>query len=155
MQRRAFVKSMAAAGAGTILSSTLPNWVIGKQPSPTQRALIMDAMGEIRLTHTRELIKEVIESGTNAVTVTLCDPKLQEQEAHKIALEGLLAYDRHIQKNSDLFIKAIKAVDVDEAKKNRKISPVLLLSEHDSIWTRFGYCGYFLQSRYAKLPANL
>ena len=100
-----------------MLSSTLPNWVIAKQQSPTQKALIMDAMGEIRLTHTRELIKEVIDSGTNAVTVTLCDPKYQEQEAYEIALAELLAYDRHIQKNSDLFIKATKVADVDKAKK--------------------------------------
>jgi len=105
-----------------MLSPTLPNWVIAKQQSPTQKALIMDAMGEIRLTHTRELIKEVIDSGTNSVTVTLCDPKFQEQEAYEIALTELLAYDRHIQKNSDLFIKATKVADMDKAKKEGKLA---------------------------------
>ena len=95
MERRTFVKSMAVTGAGAMLSSTLPNWATAKQQSPTQEALIMDSMAEIRLTHTRELIKEVIDSGTNSVTVTLCDPKLQEQEAYELALAELLAYDRH------------------------------------------------------------
>ncbi len=122
MERRTFVKSVAVTGAGTMLSSKLPNWIIAKQQSPTQKALIMDAMAEIRLTHTRELIKEVIDSGTNSVTVTLCDPKLQEQEAYELALSELLAYDRHIQKNSDLFIKATKVADVDKAKKEGQLA---------------------------------
>ncbi len=113
---------MAVTGTGTMLSSTLPSWVIAKTQSPTQKALIMDAMAEIRLTHTRELIKEVIDSGTNSVTVTLCDPKFQEQEAYELALAELLAYDRHIQKNSDLFIKATEVADVDKAKKEGKLA---------------------------------
>jgi membrane dipeptidase len=113
---------MTAAGAGTILSSALPQEVMGKPQSPTQNALVVDAMGEIRLTHTRELIKEVIDSGTNAVTVTLCDPKFQEQEAYDVAMEELLKYDRHIQKNSDLFIKAEQASDMIKAKKEGKLA---------------------------------
>ncbi len=113
---------MTAAGAGTIFSSALPKEVMGRPQSPTRNLLVMDAMGEIRLTHTRELIKEVIDSGTNAVTVTLCDPKFQEQEAYEVAMEELLNYDRHIQKNSDLFIKATQASDMNRAKKEGKLA---------------------------------
>lgn len=122
MQRRLFIKSVTAVGAGTFLSTAFPGRIVGKPETPTQRALIMDAMGEIRLTHTRELIWEVIDSGTNAVTVTLCDPKFQEQEAYGVAMEELLKYDRHIQTNSDLFVKAIRIDDVERARKERKLA---------------------------------
>ena len=122
MERRTFVKSMAAAGAGTMLSSTLPSWAIGNQQTPTQKALIIDAMAEIRLTHTRELIKEVIDSGTNVVTVTVSNPITQELEAYEDAIKGMLDYDRHIKKNSDLFVKATKVADIDKARKAGKMA---------------------------------
>lgn len=122
MQRRTFLRSMTAAGAGTILSSTLPNGIFGQKQTPTQKALVMDAMAEIRFTHTRELIKEVIDSGTNAVTVTLCDPKFQEQKSYEVAMEELLKYDRHIEKNSDLFIKATQVAEVIKAKEEEKLA---------------------------------
>jgi len=35
----------------------------------------MDAMGEIRPTYGPELIGQILDSGVNSVTVTLCDPK--------------------------------------------------------------------------------
>ena len=117
MQRRDFMKSMAAVGVNTVILTKPPIWANAEGKTPTQKALIMDAMGEIRITHTRNLIKEVLDSGTNAVTVTLCDPKYQEQQAWEVAMDGLLAYDRHIRKHSDLFAKATKISDVDEAKK--------------------------------------
>lgn len=122
MKRRDFIKSISTAVVGTSLAVEGPVFAGAVEKKPTQKALIMDAMGEIRLTHTRSLIKEVIASGTNAVTVTLCDPKSQEQKATDVALEELLAYDRHIVKNKDLFIKATKVADVDEAKKKGRLA---------------------------------
>ena len=122
MQRRTFMKSVTAVGAGSLISSSLPHGIFSQQQTPTQKALVFDAMGEIRLTHTRELIKEVIDSGTNAVTVTLCDPKFQEQKAYEVAMEELLKYDRHIEKNSDLFVNAIQASDVRKAKAEGRLA---------------------------------
>ena len=122
MQRRGFIKSIAVVTVNVGICANTPIWAKGESQSPTQKALIMDAMGEIRLTHKRSLIKEVIDSGTNSVTVTLCDPKLQEQEAYELAMAELLAYDRHIQKNSDLFIKATKIADVDQAMKTGRLA---------------------------------
>lgn len=122
MKRRDFMKSMAAVSVNTAILTKTPTRLAGKEKSPTQKALIMDAMGEIRLTHERNLIKEVIDSGMNSVTVTLCDPKFQEQEAYDIAMNELLAYDRHIQKNSDLFVKATKVADVDHAMKTGRLA---------------------------------
>jgi len=122
MQRRDFMKTIAAVGTGAAITGTAPIRAAVRQKPPTKDILIMDAMGEIRLTHERELIQEVIDSGMNAVTVTLCDPKFQEQEAFDVAMTELLAYDRHIQKNADLFIKATKVADVDAAKKTNRLA---------------------------------
>jgi len=122
MDRRDFIKSITAATAATTIFTQTPAMSQQKRPTPTQNALIMDAMAEIRVTHLRSLLKEVIDSGTNAVTVTLCDPKHQEQEAHDVAMDGLLEYDRHIQKNADLLMKATKISDVDKAKETNKLA---------------------------------
>jgi len=122
MKRRDFIKSVSVAAVNTAILTHTPASLNGKEKSSTQNLLIIDAMGEIRLTHERNLIKEVIESGTNSVTVTLCDPKFQEQEAYDIAMEELIAYDRHIQKNSDLFVKATTIADVDKAKTSGRLA---------------------------------
>jgi len=118
MNRRDFVKSVAAASVLT----QIPAFAQQKSITPTQKAMIMDAMAEIRVTHERSLLYEVIASGTNAVTVTLCDPKHQEQEAYEVAMDGLLEYDRHIQKNSDILMKATTVADVDKAKQSNKLA---------------------------------
>ena len=68
--------------------------------TPTGDALIIDAMGEIREVYTDELCLEMIDSGLNAVTVTLCDPKSFEAEAYEWAIDGVLEYDRLIAKES-------------------------------------------------------
>ena len=122
MKRREFMKTMAAATVGAAILSETPIGAQQRKKSPTQNALIIDAMGEIRITHERSLIAEVIASGTNAVTVTLCDPKFQEQQAYDVAMDGLLEYDRHIRKNADLFVKATKILDVDDAKKSGRLA---------------------------------
>ncbi|MCG8608356.1 hypothetical protein MJD09_25640, partial [bacterium] len=114
MQRREFLKTVGAASTGAVVMGGSALRAQNRE-TPTQSALIMDAMGEIRVTHTRTLLKQVINSGTNAVTVTLCDPKHQEDEARKVALAGLLDYDRHIKKNADLLIKATSVADMDQA----------------------------------------
>ena len=122
MKRRDFVKSLSGAALNTAILAYTPARFLSRDDSPTQKLLIMDAMGEIRLTHERSLIKDVIDSGTNAVTVTICDPKFQEQEAYDLAMNELLAYDRHIQKNSDLFVKATEIADVDRAKREGRLA---------------------------------
>ncbi|MFH1942933.1 MAG: membrane dipeptidase [bacterium] len=110
------------AGAGAAITGTAPIRAAAGQKSSTQDILVMDAMGEIRLTHERALIQEVIDSGMNAVTVTLCDPKFQEQEAFDVAMTEILAYDRHIRKNADMFVKATKVADVDAARKTGRLA---------------------------------
>ena len=89
MYRRDFIKIASAAigcsALGTGLLASLNN-----QSTPTQKSLIFDAMGEIRDVYPRKLVKEILDSGLNAITVTLCDPKTFEHEAFEAAKDGIL-----------------------------------------------------------------
>lgn len=91
-------------------------------PRAETRPLILDALGEIRLTHPPGLIREVLDSGTNSVTVTLTDPKLYGETAFSVALDDLIAYDRHIAAHPDLFLKATRVADVDRARAEGRLA---------------------------------
>ena len=49
--------------------------------TPTQAAFVFDAMREVREEYTDELCQEILDSGLNAIAITLCDPKSYEQQA--------------------------------------------------------------------------
>jgi membrane dipeptidase len=121
MDRRHFLHT-----GGTFLGASalgVPSWATYKKiNSSPQTAIIMDAMGEIRNVYPRELLKEIIASGMNAVTVTLCDPKTYEQDAVDAAREGILEYDRYIKANPELLVKATSVADLDKAKKEGKLA---------------------------------
>ena len=102
--------------------------------SPTQKALIIDAMGEIREVYTDSLCREMIESGLNSVTVTLCDPKSYESEAYQWAIDGVLEYDRLISSESEFWIKATSTADIQTARDAGKIALFYLFQNS----TQFG-----------------
>ncbi len=100
----------------------MPELAGAQQASATQRALVMDAMGEIRDVYTPDLLRQIIESGANSVTVTLCDPKSQELQAYQAAIDGILEYDRYIARHPDLLLKATRADDVLKAKSSGRLA---------------------------------
>lgn len=121
MDRRHFLHT-----GGTFLGASalgIPSWAYSNQQlkSP-QTAMVMDAMGEVRNVYPPELLKEIIASGMNSVTVTLCDPKTYEQDAVDTAREGILEYDRYIKANPELLVKATSVADLDKAKKDGKLA---------------------------------
>lgn len=138
MKRRDFVRAAGLAAAG---GSTLARWASaaplpGATPANTGAQgvrLALDAMGEIRTTHTRELLAEVIDSGTRMVTVTLTDPKVFGEAALDAALDDLRAYDRHIADNADLLLKATSVADVDRAIAEERIALFYLLQNSTPI----------------------
>ena len=121
MKRRDFI---ATLGGGILALSSLG---AASLSSIREEPLILDAMGEIRLTHTMDLIREVLASGTNAVTVTLTDPKVYGEAALDAALDDLLAYDRHIEAHSDLLLKATSVADIHRARADGKLALFYLL----------------------------
>ena len=102
--------------------------------TPTQDALIIDAMGEIREVYTDELCQEMIDSGINSVTVTLCDPKSFGAEAYTWAIDGVLEYDRLIAKESAFWMKATSVDDIHSARNQGKIALFYLFQNS----TQFG-----------------
>ena len=102
--------------------------------TPTQRALVIDAMGEIREVYTDSLCREMIESGINSVTVTLCDPKSFEAEAYAWAIDGVLQYDDLIDSESRFWMKATSVDDIQAARDQGKIALFYLFQNS----TQFG-----------------
>ena len=53
-------------------------------------------MGELRPEYEPALIRAMLASGMDAITITLCDPKPEGAEAFALAVDSLLAHDRFI-----------------------------------------------------------
>ena len=102
--------------------------------SPTQDALVIDAMGEVREVYTDALCREMIESGINSITVTLCDPKSYEAVAYQWGMDGVLEYDRLIRKEPEFWMKATSVADIQTARDAGKIALFYLFQNS----TQFG-----------------
>jgi len=121
--RRTFIKrSLAAAGALGLagISTTV-------RAASTRTVLVIDAMGEIREVYGPDLLQEMIDSGINAITKTMCDPKTFEQEAMDVALEGIRSFDSWIDRNPRQVIKGTSVADFDRALEEKKIAVFYLI----------------------------
>ncbi|MFN0181536.1 MAG: dipeptidase [Gemmatimonadales bacterium] len=109
MDRRTLISSLAAVPLGARL---------GQRPD----RLIIDAMGELRLDYPPALIREMLASGMDAITVTLCDPKPEGAEAVELAIDSLLEHDRFLASHPDLLIRATAAADIDRARQSGRLA---------------------------------
>lgn len=131
INRRQF--AVSALGSAAALSGGLGRRVWAAE-TPTQEALVLDAMGEIRDVYTDELVREMLDAGMNSVTVTLCDPKSFEQQAYDWAIDGVLHYDRLIADKSEFYLKATTVADIDRARQDGKMALFYLFQNS----TQFG-----------------
>ena len=122
--RRSFIKHSAAA-IGSIGAGLWSAESIGA--SSTQSVLVFDAMGEIREVYDQALLKEMLDSGLNAITKTMCDPKTFEREALDAALEGIRSFDRWIAANPTQVMKALSVADLDRAREEGRIAVFYLI----------------------------
>lgn len=127
MYRRHFVASVAATAAASILGAeahaSAPRPVGAPMPATTPpNALIFDAMGELRQEYTDDIVRDMLASGMDAITITLCDPKPEGNEALALALDSLGDYDRYLASRPDFFVKATSVADVDRARKAGKLA---------------------------------
>jgi membrane dipeptidase len=134
MDRRTFVRGAAvvvaaplasrhalgSALAGAASPHAVRSRAVGRERDPS--ALIMDAMGELRPIYEPTLVREMLGSGMDGITVTLCDPKPVGAEAVELAVDGLLEYDRYLAAHPDLFVKATKVADVEEARRSGRMA---------------------------------
>lgn len=117
MNRRSFVRGAVSAAAGAALT-----WRPARAAPPDPRALIFDAMGELRPEYDAALMKEMLASGLDAITVTLCDPKPVGAEALELAVDGLNLYDRFIAAHPDLLLKATSVADIRRARESGRMA---------------------------------
>ena len=129
LNRREFTWGAAAAVAIGASSSGL---AAGR--TPTQKALIIDAMGEIRAVYTDSLVREMIDSGLNSITVTLCDPKSYGLQAYDWGMAGILEYDRLIAAKPEFYTKVTRVAGIGKARKDDKIALFYLFQNS----TQFG-----------------
>lgn len=119
MNRRTFL-SAAAVIATSPLRPRSPRSAALESRDP--KALIMDAMGELRTVYGPELVGEMLASGMDTITITLCDPKPVGPEALELAVDSLLEYDRYLAAHPDLFVRATSVADVDEARRSGRLA---------------------------------
>ena len=127
MDRRKFILSGAAVSAAVAFAP-------GAAARAAARPLTFDAMGEVRFEYDAALIGQMRASGLDAITVTLCDPKVYEGQAYEEAVQAVLDHDAHIAAHPELFLKATRTGDIDVARKNGQLALFYLFQNS----TQFG-----------------
>jgi len=117
--RRSLLQAVAAFGFTSGLK-VRPAAAQTTQASPG--ALVMDAMGELRMDYEASLIRDMLASGLRAITITLCDPKPVGDEALALAIDSLLQHDRYLAGNPGFFVKATSVADVERARRDGKMA---------------------------------
>ena len=114
--RRAFLGALTASA----LASRFP--AAADSAPPPSDTLVMDAMGELRMDYEEALIRDMLGSGLDSITITLCDPKPVGAEALELATDSLLQHDRYLAAHPAFFVKAVQAADVDRARREGKLA---------------------------------
>ena len=122
--RRSFIKNSVAT-VGAISAAGWSASLLAMES--TQSVLVFDAMGEIREVYDEALLQEMLDSGLNAITKTMCDPKTFEREALNVALEGIRSFDAWIASNPKQVLKARSVADLDKAQRDSKIAVFYLI----------------------------
>ena len=136
MNRRTFLRGAAAAAltaravpARADAATAPATSALGVARDPG--ALIMDAMGELRPEYDDALLGDMLGSGLDSITVTLCDPKPTGAEGLELAVDGLLDYDRLIAARPRFLMKATTTAHVDEARASGRLAVFYLFQNSD------------------------
>ena len=119
LPRRFFLQSVALAA---FASGLKVRPAVGAAAPVPPNALVMDAMGELRMEYEASLIRDMLASGLRSITITLCDPKPVGDEALALAVDSLLQYDRYLALNPEFFVKASTVADVERAQRDKKMA---------------------------------
>src|SRR5687768_9612269 len=116
--RRSFLRAVAACAVATRLPATAAGASTPARPD----TLVMDAMGELRMEYEAALIRDMLASGLDSITITLCDPKPVGAEVLELAVDSLLQHDRYLAANPGFFVKATSVADVERARRDGKMA---------------------------------
>src|SRR5918996_2630953 len=119
LPRRSFLQVLAASA----VAARLPAQPATGAPTPARLdTLVMDAMGELRMEDEAALIRDMLASGLDSITITLCDPKPVGAEALALAIDSLLQHDRYLAANPGFFVKATSVADLERARRAGKMA---------------------------------
>ncbi len=118
MNRRRFLTTAAATAALPLA----PQPLRARQQRGSQPALVMDAMGELRTIYEPDLVQQMIDSGMDSITITLCDPKPTGAAALELAVDSLLEHDRYIAANPTQLLRATSVADIDRAQQSGRLA---------------------------------
>jgi membrane dipeptidase len=119
LPRRSILSALGASALATCLATRNGS---AASTNAVPDLLVMDAMGELRVEYEEAIVRDMLASGLDSITVTLCDPKPVGPEALELALDSLLQYDRHLAANPGFFVKATSAADVERARRDGKMA---------------------------------
>ena len=117
LTRRSFLRAVAASAVATRLPATAAT---GATTPSRPDTLVMDAMGELRMEYEAALIRDMLASGLDSITITLCDPKPVGAFALELAIDSLLQHDRYLAANPGFFVKATSVADLERARREKK-----------------------------------
>lgn len=115
-------------GAGALALGNLrwPGQALAAAPAiagnATAPPVVFDALGEIRTVYTPELVREILDSGTRAISITLTDPKVEEADAFDHLLKDLADYNLYFRQHADLFHPARNVADLEAARQAGKLA---------------------------------
>ncbi len=133
MDRRQFL-----AGATALpLMASLPeiSWAEARGNPWNGKSLIFDAMGELRDVYENSLVEEMLAAGMRAICITLCDPKVQEQEAYDLTMEWILKYNEFLDRKNQYYIRTTTVKDIAQARAENKMA-VFYLTQNSTHFRR-------------------
>jgi membrane dipeptidase len=151
MLRRLFLHRLALSAAAVRAAPLHPYSPLIEPGDDTLRAhveqrrddLVWDAMGELRPEYEGVLIRDMLGSGMDAITITLCDPKPEGDAALALAVDSLLDYDRYRASNATFFIKATSVADVARARREKKLAVLYLFQNSVQFGDRLDRVDFF------------
>ena len=107
----------------------------GKPWDKHRNALIMDAMGELREVYQDSLVQEMLDSGIRSMTVTVADPKVQEQAAYDETMKGILYYNQFLDKKAQYYSRSTTVSGINKARVDNKMA-VFYLAQNSTQFQR-------------------
>ncbi|MDA7568884.1 dipeptidase [Emcibacteraceae bacterium] len=133
MDRRQFL----AGAAALPMMASLPNLSMAEARGKpwNGKSLIFDAMGELRDVYDNSLVEEMLEAGMRSICITLCDPKVQEQEAYDLTMEWVLKYNEFLDRKNQYYMRTTTVKDIAKARAEGKMA-VFYLTQNSTHFRR-------------------
>ena len=135
MKRRDLLAGAAALPFMAVLANPAQGEAMGRPWNKRRNALIMDAMGELREVYEDSLVQEMLDSGIRSMTVTVADPKAQEQAAYDDTIRGILYYNRFLDEKSKFYSRSSRVAHIDKARRENKMA-VFYLAQNSTHFQR-------------------